>query len=71
MLSQDQIETYRRDAWKPRDMCGDADSIVPRMVEVPVRLPLPAPEYAGSIYETQRELKNSYFAPSQIAKAMT
>jgi hypothetical protein len=30
-------------------MCGDADSIVPRMVEVPVRLPLPAPEYAGSI----------------------
>lgn len=53
------------------DMCGDVDSIVPRMVEVPVPLPLPAPKYAGSIYESQRELKNSYLAPSQIAKAMT
>jgi hypothetical protein len=41
------------------------------MVEVPVPLPLPAPKYAGSIYESQRELKNSYLAPSQIAKAMT
>jgi hypothetical protein len=52
-------------------MCGDADSIVPGMVELPVRLLLPAPRYAGSVDETQRELKTSYFAPSQLAKAMT
>lgn len=52
-------------------MCGDAGSIVLGMVEVPVRLPLPAPRYAGSVDQTQRELKTSYFDPSQLAKAMT
>jgi phytanoyl-CoA hydroxylase len=57
--------------WNSRVLCGDADSIVPRMVELPVRLPLPAPKYVGSIYETQRELKNSYFASPQLAKATT
>jgi phytanoyl-CoA hydroxylase len=49
--------------WRSRVICGHADSIVPRMTAVPVRLPLPGPKFVGSIYETQRELKNSYFAP--------
>jgi hypothetical protein len=62
---------HDRNEWKSRVMCGDADSMVPRMVEVPVRLPLSAPRYAGSVDETQRELKTIYFAPSQLAKAMT
>ena len=43
-------------------ICGETDPIVPRMTASPVRLPLPGPKYVGSIYETQRELKNSYFA---------
>jgi len=33
----------------------------PRLAPVPVRLPLPAPKYAGSIYENQRGLKNVKF----------
>ena len=52
-------------------MCGDADSIVPRMVEVLVRLPLPLPNMPARFTGTGRELKTSYFAPSQLAKAMT
>ena len=35
------------------------------MESMPVRLPLPGPKYAGSIYETQRELKNAYFSPAK------
>jgi phytanoyl-CoA hydroxylase len=57
--------------WTSRVICGDADSIVPRMTAAPVRLPLPGPKYAGSIYETQRELKNLYFAPPSKTKAVT
>jgi hypothetical protein len=41
------------------------------MTAVPVRLPLPGPKFSGSIYETQRELKNSYFAQPAAAKAAT
>jgi len=33
----------------------------PRLAPVPVRLPLPAPKYSGSIYENQRGLKNVKF----------
>ena len=50
-------------AWRSRLLCGDPDLVAPRMTAVPVRLPLPEPKRPGSIYETQRELKNSYFAP--------
>ena len=52
--------------WKARVLCGEVDSIVPRMTSVPVRLPLPAAKFKGSIYETQRELKHGYFTrPAQ------
>ena len=34
---------------------------VPRLAPVPVRLPLPAPRFTGSIYENQRGLKNVKF----------
>jgi ectoine hydroxylase-related dioxygenase (phytanoyl-CoA dioxygenase family) len=57
--------------WTARILCGSADAIVPRMLELPVRLPLPAPKFVGSIYETQRELKNSYFTRTAQAKAAT
>jgi ectoine hydroxylase-related dioxygenase (phytanoyl-CoA dioxygenase family) len=49
--------------WRSRVLCGDPDLVVPRTTAVPVRLPLPPPKRAGSIYETQRELRNGYFAP--------
>jgi hypothetical protein len=58
------------DDWKERIMCGDVDVIVPRMAEVPVRLPLPGPRFAGSIYETQRDLKNSYFSGADRVAAV-
>ena len=35
--------------------------VAPRMTAVPVRVPLPAPLKAGSIYETQSAAKKSYF----------
>ena len=35
--------------------------IVPRMTEVPVRMPLPPPKRQGSIYETQSASKKNYF----------
>ena len=41
---------------------GETDPIVPRLTEVPVRIPLPGPAYSGSIYEKQRGLKHSYFS---------
>jgi ectoine hydroxylase-related dioxygenase (phytanoyl-CoA dioxygenase family) len=49
------------EAWQALLLCGDDDPVVPRVTEVPVRLPLPAAKHAGSIYENQRGLKKSYF----------
>ena len=40
---------------------GHADSVVPRMTAVPVRLPLPPADLGGSIYENQKGLKNRFF----------
>ncbi len=40
---------------------GHADSIVPRLTAVPVRLPLPPADLGGSIYENQKGLKNKFF----------
>jgi len=57
------------DAWNGRILCGESDPVVPRMNAVPVRLPLPGPRFTGSIYETQRELKNSYFGGAARSKA--
>ena len=40
---------------------GHTDSVVPRLTPVPVRLPLPPADLAGSIYENQKGLKNKFF----------
>jgi ectoine hydroxylase-related dioxygenase (phytanoyl-CoA dioxygenase family) len=42
----------------------------PRMTPVPVRMPLPAATFAGSIYENQRTLGNRYFAVYEEAEAV-
>jgi hypothetical protein len=38
-----------------------ASTLSPRMEHLPVRMPLPAAQNQGSIYENQRMLKNKYF----------
>ena len=50
-------------------LAGDK-SIAPRLAAVPVRLPLPAAEYQGSIYENQRATGRRYFAPAETARAV-
>jgi ectoine hydroxylase-related dioxygenase (phytanoyl-CoA dioxygenase family) len=50
------------EAWRARVLCGDADLVAPRIVAAPVRLPLPPAKLKGSIYETQRVVKNTYFS---------
>ncbi|MBV8912188.1 MAG: phytanoyl-CoA dioxygenase family protein [Acetobacteraceae bacterium] len=40
---------------------GTPNSIEPRVTQVPVRLPLPPADLAGSIYENQKGLKNRFF----------
>ena len=42
----------------------------PRLTPVPVRIPLPAATFAGSIYENQRTLGNRYFAVYEEAQAV-
>jgi ectoine hydroxylase-related dioxygenase (phytanoyl-CoA dioxygenase family) len=42
----------------------------PRLTPVPVRMPLPAATFAGSIYENQRTLGNRYFAVYEEAQAV-
>ena len=39
---------------------------VPRVTSVPVRLPLPAAKFGGSIYENQRGLKRTLFADAKM-----
>ncbi len=49
---------------------GHTDSVVPRLAPVPVRLPLPPADLAGSIYENQKGLKNKFFAaPARVMEA--
>jgi phytanoyl-CoA hydroxylase len=43
------------------DMAQGEVTLVPRMTEVPVRIPLPPPALNGSIYERQSILENKYF----------
>jgi phytanoyl-CoA hydroxylase len=59
------------DEWNSRILCGHSDPVVPRVTAVPVRLPLPGPRFTGSIYETQRDLRNSYFGQGGPARAAT
>jgi hypothetical protein len=53
------------DEWNALLLCGDTDPAVPRCTDVPVRLPFPGPVNDGSIYETQRALKNNFFAKAE------
>ena len=48
------------DDFNDRMVLGEP-SVEPRIVPAPVRMPLPAAEHQGSIYENQRSLKNPYF----------
>ena len=59
------------DAFKSRLLCGNPDFVAPRVTNVPVRLPLPPPKRPGSIYETQQELKNSYFGTAEAPRVDT
>jgi phytanoyl-CoA hydroxylase len=49
------------DAYDSLMACGEPNSIEPRLEPVPVRLPLPPADLAGSIYENQKGLKNRFF----------
>jgi phytanoyl-CoA hydroxylase len=42
-------------------LLAGAPTIAPRLAPVPVRLPLPPPEYQGSIYENQRTTGRRFF----------
>ena len=50
-----------------RMICGEK-TYSPRLEAVPVKLPLPAAESLGSIYENQNALKRRYFAPAAVQR---
>ncbi|SME98148.1 Ectoine hydroxylase-related dioxygenase, phytanoyl-CoA dioxygenase (PhyH) family [Tistlia consotensis] len=50
-----------------RLLCG-SPTLQPRLAEVPVRIPLPKPEQAGSIYQTQKKAGQRAFAVFQEAE---
>ena len=54
------------DEFDSRMICGEK-TYSPRMEAVPVRLPLPAAENLGSIYENQNAVKNRYFTAEVVA----
>ncbi len=53
--------------FKGRLLCGK-ESIVPRMVDCPVRMPLPPALNQGSIYENQTASAKRFFEVSKVAK---
>lgn len=59
------------DEWRALLLCGDDEPSVPRCTPVPVRLPLPAAQHQGSIYENQRTLKNSWFGTAERPRAFS
>ncbi|HEX3864866.1 MAG TPA: phytanoyl-CoA dioxygenase family protein [Stellaceae bacterium] len=44
------------------------NSLAPRLVHAPVRMPLPPAEYQGSIYENQRASGRRYFAAAPVSQ---
>lgn len=58
--------------WKEfRDsLIAGEDTIEPRMIEVPVRLPLPPAPHQGSIYENQKGSKGRYFQTAEDLDAV-
>lgn len=53
-------------SWKANQLTGDP-CVVPRLADVPVRLPLPPAEQQGSIYENQRGLGGSFWEELESA----
>lgn len=49
-----------------RMICGEK-TYCPRLEDVPVRLPLPAADNLGSIYENQANIRNRYFTAALVA----
>jgi ectoine hydroxylase-related dioxygenase (phytanoyl-CoA dioxygenase family) len=49
------------EAYQAMMAAGSSDGITPRMEKVPVRMPLPPADLAGSIYENQKGLKSRFF----------
>ena len=49
------------DEYDSRILCGEG-TLEPRVTSVPVRIPMPAPEDFGSIYELQSKSGNTAFA---------
>jgi ectoine hydroxylase-related dioxygenase (phytanoyl-CoA dioxygenase family) len=54
------------DEFDSRMICGEK-TYCPRMEALPVRLPLPAADNLGSIYENQASVKNRYFTAAIVA----
>lgn len=54
------------DEFDSRMICGEK-TYSPRMEALPVRLPLPAADNLGSIYENQTSVKNRYFTAAIVA----
>jgi phytanoyl-CoA hydroxylase len=52
------------ESWKANQLTGEP-CVVPRLADVPVRLPLPPAEQQGSIYENQRGLGGSFWADAR------
>jgi hypothetical protein len=55
------------DEFKGRLLCGK-ETIVPRIVDCPVRMPLPPALNQGSIYENQTASAKRFFEVSEVAK---
>jgi ectoine hydroxylase-related dioxygenase (phytanoyl-CoA dioxygenase family) len=51
-------------------MVAGSPTLEPRMVNVPVRLPLPPADHGGSIYENQKGLANRYFDAPGAARSL-
>jgi len=49
------------EAYQAMMAAGSSDGITPRLEKVPVRLPLPPADLAGSIYENQKGLRSRFF----------
>lgn len=67
LMAKNQVDY---EEWISLLLCGEDDPSRPRCTDVPVRLPLPAPLHAGSIYENQRTLKNSYFGTAEAPRSV-
>ena len=55
--------------WTGKLVCGENEPVVPRVADVPVRLPFPGPKSAGSIYEIQRNSASTYFGKDRATAA--